>query len=265
MCSRLPCFVLTGVALTGGLLAPVLGSLTIIIGGWLSAWAGGSLWPILARIILASVVRVLRLPGPPQHASLQLAVAPAQGNSSNERRINFYSRELNDKARDQLQMEANLRRAIDAGDQLLLYYQPKVLVENNQMVGVEAFVRWRKPDGSFVYPDLLRDVVSQTVTVVPVVTQPVERNRMAGRPDLLQVVKQVGVLIHRAAVYADVGAFHAGCNRTGPVDDVVGFTASAKAAPEDRATERMAAVYVVFFIMYLQWSLRLKSLLLDQR
>lgn len=29
----------------GGLLAPVLGMLAVIIGGWLSARAGGSLWP----------------------------------------------------------------------------------------------------------------------------------------------------------------------------------------------------------------------------
>lgn len=45
----------------GGLLTPVLGTLTIIIGGWLSARVGGSLWPtqwpILAQVLLATVVR----------------------------------------------------------------------------------------------------------------------------------------------------------------------------------------------------------------
>jgi hypothetical protein len=45
----------------GGLLAPVLGALTIIIGGWLSAQMGGSIWPygwpILAQVLLATVVR----------------------------------------------------------------------------------------------------------------------------------------------------------------------------------------------------------------
>ena len=45
----------------GGLLAPVLGMLAVIIGGWLSARAGGSLWPahwpVLAQVMLASVVR----------------------------------------------------------------------------------------------------------------------------------------------------------------------------------------------------------------
>ncbi len=47
--------------LVGGLLAPVLAVLTIIIGGWLSAQMGGSLWPygwpILAQVLLATIVR----------------------------------------------------------------------------------------------------------------------------------------------------------------------------------------------------------------
>jgi sterol desaturase/sphingolipid hydroxylase (fatty acid hydroxylase superfamily) len=45
----------------GGLLAPVLGMLTIIFGGWLSGQLGGSLWPvhwpILAQVVLACVIR----------------------------------------------------------------------------------------------------------------------------------------------------------------------------------------------------------------
>ena len=45
----------------GGLMAPLLGMLTIIIGGWLSAQFGGSLWPahwpILAQVLLATVIR----------------------------------------------------------------------------------------------------------------------------------------------------------------------------------------------------------------
>ena len=45
----------------GGLLAPILGMLTIILGGWLSAQLGGWLWPthwpVLAQVLLASVVR----------------------------------------------------------------------------------------------------------------------------------------------------------------------------------------------------------------
>ena len=45
----------------GGLMAPLLAVLTIIIGGWISGQLGGSLWPahwpILAQVLLATVVR----------------------------------------------------------------------------------------------------------------------------------------------------------------------------------------------------------------
>ena len=45
----------------GGLMAPLLAVLTIIIGGWISTQVGGSLWPthwpILAQVLLATVVR----------------------------------------------------------------------------------------------------------------------------------------------------------------------------------------------------------------
>jgi len=45
----------------GGLMAPLLAVLTIIIGGWISTQVGGSIWPtgwpILAQVLLATVVR----------------------------------------------------------------------------------------------------------------------------------------------------------------------------------------------------------------
>ena len=45
----------------GGLLAPLLGTLAVLLGAWLSQRAGDSLWPahwpILAQVLLASVVR----------------------------------------------------------------------------------------------------------------------------------------------------------------------------------------------------------------
>jgi len=47
--------------IVGGLMAPLLGVLTIMIGGWLSERLGGSLWPVQwpvwAQVVLASVVR----------------------------------------------------------------------------------------------------------------------------------------------------------------------------------------------------------------
>jgi EAL domain-containing protein (putative c-di-GMP-specific phosphodiesterase class I) len=45
-----------------------------------------------------------------------------------------------------------LRQAIAAG-QLLVYYQPKVMLANGNVVGVEALVRWRHPEDGLVLPE----------------------------------------------------------------------------------------------------------------
>lgn len=37
--------------------------------------------------------------------------------------------------------------------EFVVYYQPKVALENSQLVGGEALVRWKKPDGSMIPPN----------------------------------------------------------------------------------------------------------------
>lgn len=40
-----------------------------------------------------------------------------------------------------------------ANNEFIVYLQPKVLCKSYVIVGAEALIRWKKPDGSFVYPD----------------------------------------------------------------------------------------------------------------
>jgi predicted signal transduction protein with EAL and GGDEF domain len=48
-------------------------------------------------------------------------------------------------SRDRLAMVSELRRAIDAG-QLVVHYQPKATLDEHQITGVEALVRWDHPE-----------------------------------------------------------------------------------------------------------------------
>ena len=48
--------------------------------------------------------------------------------------------------------ERQLRAAIDSGDQLLLYYQPKVDARNTGPVGAEVLLRWQHPERGLVSP-----------------------------------------------------------------------------------------------------------------
>ncbi|MDR4459689.1 MAG: EAL domain-containing protein [Nitrospirales bacterium] len=80
--------------------------------------------------------------------------------------FNFYSSELNSQSLKCLRMEADLRHAIE-GNQLLLYYQPKVEVKSGHIVGVEALVRWQKPDGTLIFPDQFIPLAEETGLIIP--------------------------------------------------------------------------------------------------
>ena len=51
----------------------------------------------------------------------------------------------------QIPLQRRLRRAMTGGE-LALHYQPKLDLQTAEVTGVEALLRWRHPDGSFVPP-----------------------------------------------------------------------------------------------------------------
>jgi diguanylate cyclase (GGDEF)-like protein len=51
-----------------------------------------------------------------------------------------------------LEVEADLRRALDSGDQLSLAYQPFYDLASGRMHGVEALLRWRHPQRGMIAP-----------------------------------------------------------------------------------------------------------------
>jgi diguanylate cyclase (GGDEF)-like protein len=61
-------------------------------------------------------------------------------------RFALYSPALYDAAAQRFRLEQSLRRAVEAGD-LLLMYQPQVALHTFESTGVEALLRWRKSDG----------------------------------------------------------------------------------------------------------------------
>src|SRR5205823_4837047 len=61
-------------------------------------------------------------------------------------RVALYSPALYDATAQRFRLEQSLRRAVEAGD-LLLMYQPQVALHSFESNGVEALLRWRKSDG----------------------------------------------------------------------------------------------------------------------
>ncbi|KJB96342.1 diguanylate cyclase (GGDEF)-like protein [Skermanella aerolata] len=80
-------------------------------------------------------------------------------------RTEMFHREMHRSAMTRLTLEADLRRAMVNGE-FLLHYQPIVSLESLEVVGFEALVRWRRPDGSMVYPGDFIGIVEDTGLIV---------------------------------------------------------------------------------------------------
>nr|WP_320115321.1 EAL domain-containing protein [uncultured Desulfuromonas sp.] len=51
-----------------------------------------------------------------------------------------------------IELESRLSEALHHNE-FVLYYQPQVDLESQQVIGAEALIRWQKPDGQLVFPD----------------------------------------------------------------------------------------------------------------
>jgi diguanylate cyclase (GGDEF)-like protein/PAS domain S-box-containing protein len=74
---------------------------------------------------------------------------------------------MHTRAVSRLAIETELRRAIE-NEQLLLHYQPIILLRTGQMVGVEALLRWRRPDGTLTLPSAFVPVAEETGLIQPI-------------------------------------------------------------------------------------------------
>lgn len=73
----------------------------------------------------------------------------------------FYDPEMDRHRQAQLTLMGELRQAVEQ-EQFVLYYQPKIGLKTNRVVGVEALVRWRHPSGSLIMPETFIPLLEQT-------------------------------------------------------------------------------------------------------
>ena len=65
----------------------------------------------------------------------------------------LFEPQMEDSALDQLNLQKDLRHAVELG-QLELYYQPKVDGRNGEIKGMEALLRWNHPERGIISPEV---------------------------------------------------------------------------------------------------------------
>jgi diguanylate cyclase (GGDEF)-like protein/PAS domain S-box-containing protein len=79
----------------------------------------------------------------------------------------FFTQEMNERAKQRMHMEASMRRALERGE-FLLHYQPKVDLASGAICGIEALLRWVQPEKGLVSPAEFIPVLEDTGLIVPV-------------------------------------------------------------------------------------------------
>ncbi|SCW60285.1 MULTISPECIES: bifunctional diguanylate cyclase/phosphodiesterase [unclassified Pseudomonas] len=78
----------------------------------------------------------------------------------------FFTEDMNRRARQQQTIESGLRLGLQRKE-FVLHYQPKLDLKSGKVVGVEALVRWNRPDHGLVYPSDFIPVAEDSGLIVP--------------------------------------------------------------------------------------------------
>ncbi len=140
----------------------------------------------VASKILASLAAPVILSGIEVHisASIGVSVFPADGveadhllqhadsamyhaKKNGRNAFQFFAPVMNAHARERLELESGLRRALVQGE-FELHYQPKVDVRTGRIDSAEALIRWRHPKRGLTAPSGFIPIAEETGLIVPI-------------------------------------------------------------------------------------------------
>ena len=79
----------------------------------------------------------------------------------------FYKPEMSVNAMERLELENSLRKALDE-EQIVVFYQPTIDIHKNEIVGVEALLRWDHPDKGIIKPSDFLQLADDCGLIVPI-------------------------------------------------------------------------------------------------
>lgn len=90
----------------------------------------------------------------------------AAKDNGKDRVVRFHTMMFREAA-DRLELDADLRRAID-NNELQLQYQPIIALSDRRMVGVEALVRWFHPERGLISPSVFIPIAEESGAIVQI-------------------------------------------------------------------------------------------------
>jgi diguanylate cyclase (GGDEF)-like protein len=98
-----------------------------------------------------------------KHADISMYRAKELGRN----KLVYYTAEMNIESRRQLALENSLRKALERNE-LELFYQPKIDISRNTIIGVEALLRWVHPTMGMVSPVDFIPIAEDSGLIVPI-------------------------------------------------------------------------------------------------
>ncbi len=115
----------------------------------------------------------------------------------------FYDEQMGSAAKNEIAFANDMENAVK-NHEFVIFLQPKVNLKNNKIEGAEALVRWKKADGSIIYPNDFIPVFerNKSITVLDFYVYEEVFRYIRGRMDAGLELINVSVNVSRVHLYA---------------------------------------------------------------